>query len=74
MTTATSEYLASDTDNLLEYKAKISSDLTPSSRSRFYRSNMEKQRSESASASQSCFAIHNHGRLGGTGYLSILAC
>ena len=71
MTTATSEYLASDTENLLEYKAKISSDLLHLPGPDFIDQTW-KNSDRSPQVLRNLSAIHNHGRLGGTGYLSIL--
>jgi class I fructose-bisphosphate aldolase len=71
MTTATSEYLASDTENLLDYKAKISSDLLHLPGSDFI-DRTWKNSDRNPQVLRNLSAIHNHGRLGGTGYLSIL--
>ena len=71
MTTATSEYLASDTENLLDYKAKISSDLLHLPGPDFI-DRTWKNSDRNPQVLRNLAAIHNHGRLGGTGYLSIL--
>ena len=71
MTTATSEYLTSDTENLLDYKAKISSDLLHLPGSDFI-DRTWKNSDRNPQVLRNLAAIHNHGRLGGTGYLSIL--
>ena len=71
MTTATSEYLASDTENLLDYKAKVSSDLLHLPGPNFI-DRTWKNSDRNPQVLRNLAAIHNHGRLGGTGYLSIL--
>ena len=71
MATATSEYLASDTENLLNYKAKISSDLLHLPSPDFIDQTW-KNSDRNPQVLRNLATIHNHGRLGGTGYLSIL--
>ena len=69
MTTATSEYLASDTENLLDYKAKISSDLLHLPGSDFI-DRTWKNSDRNPQVLRNLAAIHHHGRLGGTGGLA----
>ena len=71
MTTATSDYLASDTENLLDYKAKVSSDLLHLPGPDFLDRSW-KNSNRNPQVLRNLAAIHGHGRLAGTGYLSIL--
>jgi class I fructose-bisphosphate aldolase len=71
MTTATSEYLGTETENLLGYKAKISSDLLHLPGSDFI-DRTWKNSDRNPQVLRNLASIYNHGRLGGTGYLSIL--
>mgnify|MGYP003331531933 FL=1 len=70
MATATSEYLASDTENLLNYKAKISSDLLHLPSPDFIDQTW-KNSDRNPQVLRNLATIPKHGRLGGTGYLSI---
>ena len=71
MTTATSDYLASDTENLLDYKAKVSSDLLhlpgPDFLDRTW-----KNSDRNPQVLRNLASLYGNGRLGDTGYLSIL--
>jgi len=71
MTTATSDYLGSETDNLLSYKAKVSADLLHLPGSDFI-DRTWKNSDRNPQVLRNLASIYNHGRLGGTGYLSIL--
>ena len=71
MTTATSEYLGTETENLLGYKAKISSELLHLPGSDFI-DRTWKNSDRNPQVLRNLASIYNHGRLGGTGYLSIL--
>jgi len=71
MTTATIEYLGTETDNLLGYKAKVSSDLLHLPGPDFI-DRTWKNSDRNPQVLRNLASIYNHGRLGGTGYLSIL--
>jgi len=71
MTTATTEYLGTETDNLLGYKARVSSDLLHLPGPDFI-DRTWKNSDRNPQVLRNLASIYNHGRLGGTGYLSIL--
>ena len=71
MTTTVQNYLKSDTDNLLSHKAKVSSDLLHLPGSDFL-DRTWKNSDRNPQVLRNLAAIYGHGRLGGTGYLSIL--
>ena len=71
MTTAISEYLKTETEHLLDYKAKVSSDLLHLPGPDFLESSW-KNSDRNPQVLRNLAAIHGHGRLAGTGYLSIL--
>jgi len=71
MTTATNEYLGTDTENLLDYKAKVSADLLHLPGPDFI-DRTWKNSDRSPQVLRNLAALYGNGRLGGTGYLSIL--
>ena len=71
MTTATTEYLGTETDNLLGYTAKVSSDLLHLPGPDFI-DRTWKNSDRNPQVLRNLASIYNHGRLCGTGYLSIL--
>lgn len=71
MATPISDYLASDANDLLDYKAKVSSDLLHLPGSDFL-DRTWKNSDRNPQVLRNLAAIYGHGRLGGTGYLSIL--
>ena len=71
MTTTVQNYLKSDTDDLLGHKAKVSSDLLHLPGSDFL-DRTWKNSDRNPQVLRNLAAIYGHGRLGGTGYLSIL--
>ena len=71
MTTATTEYLGTETDDLLGYKAKVSSELLHLPGPDFI-DRTWKNSDRNPQVLKNLASIYNHGRLSGTGYLSIL--
>ena len=67
----TVEYLGSEAENLLGYTAKVSSDLLHLPGSDFI-DRTWKNSDRNPQVLRNLASIYNHGRLGGTGYLSIL--
>ncbi len=71
MTTTVQKYLNSDTDDLLGYKAKVSSDFLHLPGTDFL-DRTWKSSDRNPQVLRNLAAIYGHGRLSGTGYLSIL--
>ncbi len=71
MTTTVQKYLNSDTDDLLGYKAKVSSDFLHLPGTDFL-DRTWKNSDRNPQVLRNLAAIYGHGRLSGTGYLSIL--
>ena len=71
MTTTVQKYLKSDTDDLLGYKAKVSSDFLHLPGTDFL-DRTWKSSDRNPQVLRNLAAIYGHGRLSGTGYLSIL--
>ncbi len=71
MTTTVQQYLQSESDDLLGYKAKVSSDLLHLPGSDFL-DRTWRNSDRSPQVLRNLASIYGHGRLAGTGYLSIL--
>ena len=69
--TSTVEYLGSKADDLLSYKAKVSSELLHLPGNDFI-DRTWKNSDRNPQVLRNLASIYNHGRLGGTGYVSIL--
>ena len=69
--TTTVEYLGSEADGLLNYKAKVSSDLLHHPGGDFI-DRTWKNSDRNPQVLRNLASIYNHGRLSGTGYVSIL--
>ncbi len=71
MTTATTEYLGTETDDLLGYTSKVSSELLHLPGPDFI-DRTWKNSDRNPQVLRNLASIYGHGRLGGSGYLSIL--